>query len=65
MRFREVAVHGIDLGTGLTFADYPPDAVARLVHEIIAKRLAAGESSALAAALTGRTNAGPTLGPWL
>jgi maleylpyruvate isomerase len=65
MRFREVAVHGIDLGTGLTFADFPTDAVARLVHEIIAKRLAAGELPALAAALTGRTSAGPTLGPWL
>jgi uncharacterized protein (TIGR03083 family) len=65
MRFREVAVHGIDLGTGLVFADLPTDAVAKLVGEIVAKRLAGGEAAALAAWLTGRVNAGPTLGPWL
>jgi uncharacterized protein (TIGR03083 family) len=65
MRFREVAVHGIDLGTGLTFADLPTDAVAKLVGEIVAKRLAGGEGPALAAWLTGRINTGPTLGPWL
>jgi maleylpyruvate isomerase len=65
MRFREVAVHGIDLATGMTFADLPPDAVAKLVGEIVAKRLAAGEASALAAWLTGRVDGGPILGPWL
>jgi uncharacterized protein (TIGR03083 family) len=65
MRFREVAVHGIDLGTGMTFADLPSEAVAKLVEEVVAKRLTAGEGSALAAWLTGRTNAGPPLGPWL
>lgn len=65
MRFREVAVHGIDLGTGLTFADFPPEAVRKLVHEIVAKRLAAGEGAALAAMLTGRTDVGPALGAWL
>ena len=65
MRFREVAVHGIDLGTGATFADLPPDAVAKLVDEIVTKRLGAGEAAALAACLTGRTDAGPALGPWM
>jgi maleylpyruvate isomerase len=65
MRFREVAVHGIDLGTGLSFADFPPAAVSKLVHEIVAKRLAAGEGPTLAAMLTSRTDAGPALGAWL
>jgi maleylpyruvate isomerase len=67
MRFREVAVHGIDLGVGFGFgfADLPSDAVAKLVDEIVAKRLSAGEGPALAAWLTGRTTAGPSLGPWL
>jgi maleylpyruvate isomerase len=65
MRFREVAVHGIDLGSGLTFAEFPAEAVSKLVHEIVAKRLAAGEGPALAATLTGRADAGPALGVWL
>jgi maleylpyruvate isomerase len=65
MRFREVAVHAMDLGTGVTFADLPPDAVAQLVDEIVTKRLGAGEAPALAAWLTGRADAGPVLGPWL
>jgi uncharacterized protein (TIGR03083 family) len=65
MRFREVAVHTIDLGTGVGFADFPAEAVAKLVEEVVAKRVAAGEGPGLAAWLTGRTNAGPPLGPWL
>jgi uncharacterized protein (TIGR03083 family) len=65
MRFREVAVHAIDLGRGIGFVDLPGEAVAKLVGEIVAKRLAAGEAPALAAWLTGRTNAGPVFGPWL
>jgi maleylpyruvate isomerase len=65
MRFREVAVHGVDLGMGTSFRDLPADAVAKLVQEIVAKRLGAGEGPALAAWLTGRVNAGPALGPWL
>ncbi len=63
MRFREVAVHGIDLGTGVTFADLPTDAVSKLVDEIVAKRLAGGEGPTLAAWLSGRL--GPDLRPWL
>jgi maleylpyruvate isomerase len=65
MRFREVAVHAIDLGTGITYADLPVDAVAKLVSEIVAKRIGTGEAPALAALLTGRVEAGPSLGPWL
>jgi maleylpyruvate isomerase len=65
MRFREVAVHAIDLGVGLTYADLPIDAVSKLVNEIVAKRLDAGEGPALAATLTGRVGAGAPLGPWL
>jgi uncharacterized protein (TIGR03083 family) len=65
MRFREVAVHGIDLNRGISFGDLPAEAAAKLVEEIVAKRLAAGEVPALAAWLTGRTAAGPALGPWL
>jgi uncharacterized protein (TIGR03083 family) len=65
MRFREVAVHGIDLGGGISFADLPSEAVAKLVDEIVARRLTTGEAPALAAWLTGRTTAGPPLGPWL
>lgn len=65
MRFREVAVHGIDLGTGIGFADLPGEAVAKLVEEIVAKRLAAGEGPVLAAWLTGRVQAGPPPRPWL
>jgi uncharacterized protein (TIGR03083 family) len=65
MRFREVAVHGIDLGGGVGFADLPAAAVAKLVDEIVARRLAAGEGPGLAAWLTGRVDAGPPLGPWL
>jgi uncharacterized protein (TIGR03083 family) len=65
MRFREVAVHGIDIGGGVSFVDLPAEAVAKLVNEIVAKRLTAGEAPSLAAWLTGRAHAGPALGPWL
>jgi uncharacterized protein (TIGR03083 family) len=65
MRFREVCVHSIDLNTGLTFKDFPAEAVAKLVQEIATKRLLANEAPALAAVLTGRLDAGPTLGAWL
>lgn len=65
MRFREVCVHGIDLGTGLTFSDFPAEAVSKLVNEIVSKRLGANEGPALAAILTGRNEAGPALGAWL
>lgn len=65
MRTREVAVHAVDLGVGVTFDDLPPDVVTRLVNEIVARRLDAGEGPGLAAWLTGRIGAGAPLGPWL
>ena len=65
MRFREVAVHGIDLDRGISFVDLPGEAVTKLVNEIVAKRLAVAEAPALAAWLTGRINAGLVLGSWL
>lgn len=65
MRTREVAVHAIDLGAGLTFADLPADLTAALLADVVRKRAAAGEGPALAAWLTGRAPAAPSLGPWL
>jgi maleylpyruvate isomerase len=65
MRVREVAVHSIDLGTGITYAHLPVDAITKLVNEIVSKRIGGGEGSALAALLTGRIHAGPPLGRWL
>ncbi|MEV6161914.1 maleylpyruvate isomerase family mycothiol-dependent enzyme [Streptomyces sp. NPDC052052] len=38
MRSREVCVHAIDLGTGLTFADLPADFLAALCDDVIGKR---------------------------
>lgn len=38
MRSREVCVHAIDLGTGLTFADLPAGFLAGLCDDVVAKR---------------------------
>ena len=38
MRTREVMVHAVDLGTGVTFADLPAEFNAALVDDIVAKR---------------------------
>lgn len=38
MRTREVMVHAVDLGTGVTFADLPADFNAALVDDIVGKR---------------------------
>ena len=65
MRTREVAVHAVDLGTGVTFAGLPPDLVTALVVDVAGKRAAGGEGPALAAWLTGRDPEAPRLGPWL
>jgi maleylpyruvate isomerase len=65
MRTREVAVHAIDLGTGLSFRDLPDALNTALVADVVAKRSANGEAAELAAWLTGRTAEAPTLGPWL
>ncbi|MCI3270724.1 MULTISPECIES: maleylpyruvate isomerase family mycothiol-dependent enzyme [Streptomyces] len=38
MRSREVCVHAVDLGTGLTFADLPTGFLAALGYDVVAKR---------------------------
>jgi maleylpyruvate isomerase len=66
LRAREVMVHAVDLGAGLTFADLPADFTAELLADVVRKRAAAGEGPALAAWLTGRAvTTPPELGPWL
>jgi maleylpyruvate isomerase len=80
MRSREVMVHAVDLGTGVTFADLPTPFLAVLRDEIIAKRASedlpelAGDLPAVTAYLAGRGSAGvtttagapvPELSPWL
>ena len=65
MRAREVMVHALDLGTGLTFHDLPGDFTAALLADVVGKRAAAGEGPDLAAWLTGRASQPPQLGRWL
>ncbi|GIH72437.1 maleylpyruvate isomerase family mycothiol-dependent enzyme [Sphaerimonospora thailandensis] len=72
LRAREVCVHVVDLGTGLTFADLPEDFLTALVVDIKAKRgldeLPTGPLPEVVSYLSGRPHflAGvPELGPWL
>jgi maleylpyruvate isomerase len=65
MRTREVAIHCIDLGAGLGFADLPADLLEALVRDVVALRLRRGEAATLAAWLTGRGARGDELGPWI
>jgi maleylpyruvate isomerase len=65
MRAREVMIHTIDLGTGVTFDDLPADFTRALLADVVNKRSAAGEGPDLAAWLTGRASQAPELGPWL
>lgn len=65
LRAREVMVHSIDLGTGLSFADLPGDFTTELLADVVHKRAGVGEAPALAAWLTGRAADPPALGPWL
>jgi maleylpyruvate isomerase len=80
MRSREVFVHAVDLGTGLTFADLPAPFLEALRDEILARRTAeqlpelVGALPAVTAYLTGRGTDGvatadgrpaPALSPWL
>ncbi|MBL8932868.1 MAG: maleylpyruvate isomerase family mycothiol-dependent enzyme [Kineosporiaceae bacterium] len=68
MRSREVLVHAVDLGTGLSFADLPEAFLTALQAEIRAKRTAAGEQldpligslADVTAHLAGRGSAGVT-----
>jgi len=65
MRAREVCVHAVDLGAGITFGDLPDDFTAALLSDIVRKRAGAGEGPELAAWLTGRVPAAPKLASWL
>jgi maleylpyruvate isomerase len=47
MRAREVMVHAVDLGTGVTFDDLPADFLAELVGDIVTKRSASAAGPAL------------------
>lgn len=65
MRTREVAVHAVDLGSGVGFDDLPDDLNAALAADVMKKLAASGGAAALAEWLTGRTTDAPTLGAWL
>lgn len=65
MRTREVAVHAVDLGTGIGFSDLPNDLNAALAVDVVRKRCASSEAALLAEWLTGRATETPELGPWL
>lgn len=64
MRAREVAIHAIDLGTGLGFDDLPDAFNEALVRDIVELRLLRGEGAVLAAWLSGRAD-DPALGRWI
>ncbi|MGW6200047.1 maleylpyruvate isomerase family mycothiol-dependent enzyme [Kribbella sp. NPDC055110] len=78
MRSREVLIHAVDLGTGLTFADLPPDFLEALCKDIRTQRTdvpeVTGPLPEVAAYLAGRPYADVTnpegtpakpLPPWL
>ncbi|MFF2727446.1 maleylpyruvate isomerase N-terminal domain-containing protein [Streptomyces sp. NPDC058008] len=72
MRSREVCVHAVDLGTGVSFADLPPGFLTALTDEISTGRrldeLPEGPPPEIAAWLAGRPHTlvdAPPLGPWL
>jgi uncharacterized protein (TIGR03083 family) len=47
MRSREVMVHAVDLGVGITFADLPADFLAALADDIVTKRSSTAGTPAL------------------
>jgi maleylpyruvate isomerase len=72
LRSREMFVHAVDLGSGVSFRDLPGDFLQALVTDIAAKRgldaLPEGPLPEVAAWLAGRPHAlagAPPLGPWL
>ncbi|ONM48499.1 maleylpyruvate isomerase family mycothiol-dependent enzyme [Nocardia donostiensis] len=72
LRAREVCVHAVDLGTGLTFADLAEEFLTALVTDIQAKRglgeVPDGPLPEVAAYLAGRSHSlvdVPDIGPWL
>lgn len=58
MRTREVVMHAVDLGTGVTLAEFPPDCLAALCDDIAAKRSSASGNPALELVATDATGAG-------
>ena len=64
MRAREVAVHAVDLGHDVGFADLPDDLNAALAADAVAGHASRGSPADLAAWLTGRSARAPALGPW-
>ena len=52
MRVREVYIHAIDLATGTTYADLPPEFVSALIGEVTVSRSAKGGGPALLIAAT-------------
>ena len=52
MRVREVYIHAIDLATGTTYADLPPEFVSALIDEVTVSRSAKGGGAALVLAAT-------------
>jgi len=74
MRAREVCVHAVDLGTGVSFADLPDGFLDALIEDIRGKRglshdaLPTGPKAEVAAWLAGRPHAladAPEIGAWL
>ncbi|WP_040801013.1 maleylpyruvate isomerase N-terminal domain-containing protein [Nocardia higoensis] len=74
LRAREVCVHAVDLGTGVTFADLPDEFLSALISDIRTKRgqelgeIPAGPLPEIAAYLAGRPHSladVADLGPWL
>jgi maleylpyruvate isomerase len=72
LRAREVCVHAVDLGLGVTFADLPDDFLDALCADVVAKRGDVPEVDAPLAQrtawLTGRPHdlaGAPDLGAWL
>jgi maleylpyruvate isomerase len=80
LRCREVMVHAVDLGTGVSFKDLPHEFLLTLRDEVLRKRSAesvpplTGPLPDVVAHLTGRFSVGvtttegapaPALGPWL
>jgi maleylpyruvate isomerase len=72
LRARELCVHTVDLGLGVTFADLPMDFLEALCADVVAKRDAVpdvgGSLPERAAWLTGRPHqlhGVPDLGAWL
>jgi maleylpyruvate isomerase len=52
MRTREIYIHAIDLATGTTYADLPPEFVSALIDEVTVSRSAKGGGPALLIAAT-------------